>query len=92
MTEKWPQAVAGPAVESEGFEAEHKRKAVGLFLDAWDEACTQGIPSDLLSEVCLFLALTDLVEDRGEEDVASIMEALPERVRRGEFSLGEERH
>lgn len=92
MSENWPHPVAGPALETENFEAEHKRKAMTLFLDAWDEACTQGIPSDLLSEVCLYLALTDLVEDRGEGDVAAIMESLPGRVRRGEFSLREERH
>ncbi|MCR9222144.1 MAG: hypothetical protein NXI21_18120 [Alphaproteobacteria bacterium] len=92
MADKPTEAVAGPAVEQDAFVAEHKRKAMTLFLDAWDEACAQGIPSDLLSEVCLYLALTDLVEDRGEEDVAAIMEALPERVRAGDFTLNEERH
>lgn len=92
MADRPMQELAGPALESEDFVTEHKRKAMGLFLDAWDEGCAQGIPSDLLSEVCLYLALTDLIEDRGEEDVAAIIESLPERVRAGEFTLHEERH
>lgn len=92
MADRPMQELAGPALESEDFVAAHKRKAMGLFLDAWDECCAQGIPSDLLSEVCLYLALTDLIEDRGEEDVAAIIESLPERVRAGDFTLREEPH
>lgn len=74
------------------FAEEQKRKVMTLFLDAWDEACAQGIPSELLSEVCLYLALTDLVEDHGEDDVADIIETLPYRIRTGEFTMEEERH
>ncbi len=74
------------------FAEEQKRKVMSLFLDAWDEACAQGIPSELLSEVCLYLALTDLVEDHGEDDVADIIETLPYRIRKGEFTLGELTH
>lgn len=92
MTDGPYQQLSGPTVETESFVTEHKRKAMMLFLDAWDEACAQGIPSDLLSEVCLYLAITDLVEDRGEEDVAAILEALPDRVRAAEFTLKERTH
>lgn len=74
------------------FAEEQKRKVMTLFLDAWDEACAQGLPSELLSEVCLYLALTDLVEDHGEDDVADIIETLPYRIRTGEFTIEEERH
>ncbi len=74
------------------FAEEQKRKVMTVFLDAWDEACAQGIPSELLSEVCLYLALTDLVEDHGEDDVADIIETLPYRIRTGEFTMEEERH
>ncbi|MDW3205812.1 MAG: hypothetical protein R8L07_09715 [Alphaproteobacteria bacterium] len=74
------------------FAEEQKRKVMTLFLDAWDEACAQGLPSELLSEVCLYLALTDLVEDHGEDDVADIIETLPYRIRTGEFTMEEERH
>lgn len=76
----------------EGFAEEQKRKVMALFLDTWDEACAQGLPSDLLSEVCLYLALTDLVEDYGEDEVADVIEALPYRIRTGEFTLAEDRH
>jgi hypothetical protein len=74
------------------FAEEQRRKAIALFLDTWDEACAQGIPAELLSEVCLYLALTDLVEEHGEDDVADTIEALPYRIRCGEFTLDEERH
>ncbi|MDF1748923.1 MAG: hypothetical protein P1V34_08630 [Alphaproteobacteria bacterium] len=74
------------------FAEEQKRKVMTLFLDVWDQACVEGIPSELLSEVCLYLALTDLVEDHGEDDVADIIETLPYRIRNGEFTLGEQAH
>lgn len=76
----------------EDFADEQKRKAMTLFLDTWDEGCAQGIPSELLSEVCLYLALTDLVEEHGEDDVADIIETLPYRIRSGEFTLKAESH
>lgn len=74
------------------FGDEQKRQVMSLFLDTWDQACVQGLPSELLSEVCLYLALTDLIEDHGEDDVADIIETLPYRIRTGEFTLDEERH
>lgn len=83
------EAVGEPLGE---FGDEHKRRAMNLFMDAWDQGCTQGIPSELLSEVCLYLALTDLVEEHGEDDVADILETIPLRIRLGEFTVGEERH
>lgn len=74
------------------FGDEQRKQAMTLFLNAWDEACAQGMPSDLLSEVCLYLALTDLVEDMGEDEVASVMARIPTRIRHGEFSLPQEYH
>ena len=74
------------------FGDEQKKQVMMMFLDTWDEACAQGISSELLSEVCLYLALTDLVEDYGEDDVAEIVESLPFRIRQGEFSLKQEKH
>jgi len=69
-----------------------RKRVISLFLDTWDEACVEGLPSDLLSEVCLYLALTDMIEEFGEDDVADIMETLPHRIRRGEFTLALEQH
>jgi len=76
----------------DNFHDEQKRKAMTMFLDSWDEACSQGIPSELLVEVCLYLAITDLIEERGEEDVAEIFNNIPARIRAGEFTLHEESH
>lgn len=79
--------------DSQGeFSPEQKRKAMLMFLDAWDEGCAQGIPSDLLSEVCLYLAISDLVEERGEEEAAQLMEILPRRILAGQFTPREDRH
>lgn len=66
---------------------QQKKVALDLFLDAWDAACDQGVSADLLAEVALYLALTDLVADRGEEWTAEVIEGLPERIRAGEFTL-----
>lgn len=74
------------------FGDEQRKQAMTLFLDAWDEASAQGLAGNLLSEVCLYLALTDLVEDIGEDDVASIIARLPSRILHGEFSLPQEYH
>jgi hypothetical protein len=82
---------ASDYVHSE-FTDTQRKQAMTLFLDAWDEACSQGLSGNLLSEVCLYLALTDLVEDMGEEDVAALIASIPGRIRLGEFSIPEEFH
>lgn len=70
-------------------EEQQKKIALDLFLDAWDAACEAGVNADLLSETLIYLALTDLVADRGEEWTADIFEDIPDRIREGEFTLAE---
>ena len=68
-------------------EEDQKKIALDLFLDAWDKACESGVEADLLCEVMIYLAITDLVADRGEELTASLFDTLPDRVLDGEFTL-----
>lgn len=73
--------------ESQLSEEQQKKLALDLFLAAWDKACEQGVEADLLCEVMIYMAVTDLVADRGEDMTASLFDNLPERILDGEFSL-----
>jgi len=64
-----------------------RHQALEMFLDAWEEALGQGIDADLLASTAIFAALTDMVENHGEEATAQSAEALPARIRSGEFTL-----
>lgn len=68
-------------------EEQQKKIALETFLDAWDKCCEIGVSADLLAEVLIYLALTDLVVDRGEDWTADIVSDLPDRIRSGEFTL-----
>lgn len=67
-----------------------KKIVLDLFLEAWDKAVEVGIDLDLMSEVLVYMGVTDLVADRGEDWTADAFEDLPERIREGEFTLPEE--
>jgi hypothetical protein len=67
-----------------------KKIVLDLFLDAWNRATEAGVDSDLLSEVMVYMGVTDLVADRGEDWTADAFEDLPDRIRDGEFTLPEE--
>ena len=76
--------------ESRPSEEQQKKIALDLFLEAWDKSCEAGVEADLLCEVMIYLSITDLVADRGEETAASLFENLPDRIRDGEFSLDDD--
>lgn len=65
---------------------ELKRNALGTMLDAWDAALGLGIEPTALAEVTMYIAITDLVAEHGEDAAAAILAALPERIKAGEFS------
>ena len=73
--------------ESRLSDEQQKKFALDQFLEALDKACDNGVEADLLCEVMIYLAITDLVADRGEELTASLFEDLPARIKDGEFSL-----
>lgn len=68
-------------------EAHQKKIALELFLDAWDTAGERGVTNEVLAEVLIYLAVTDLVADRGEDWTADMIEDLPERIQSGEFTI-----
>jgi len=66
---------------------EQKRVALGYLHEAWTEARLDGIDDDCMAQACLFAALAEFVSTYGEEATAEYTEALPTRVRNGEYSL-----
>ncbi len=76
--------------ESRLSEDQQKKLALDLFLKTWDNACEAGVEADLLCEVMIYMAVTDLVADRGEELTAELFETLPERILDGEFTLDDD--
>ena len=64
-----------------------KRRALELMLNAWDQALTEGVEPEVIASVAIYAALTDMVDRFGAEAVADFCATLPERARRGEFTL-----
>lgn len=69
-------------------DGEERKAALGYLSEAWAEARLDGIDEDCLAQACLFTALAELVSTYGEDAAALYVEALPARIRNGEFSLG----
>lgn len=68
-------------------DSEQKQAALGYLNEAWAEARLDGVDGDCLAQASLFTAFAELVATYGEDPVAKFVEGLPERIRRGEFSL-----
>ena len=68
--------------------AEKKRVALAYLTEAWDDAISEGVDSEILAHAALFAALSDLVTTFGEDAVAGLAESLPRRIRASEFTLG----
>jgi hypothetical protein len=71
-------------------DADAKRLALALILDAWDSARSQGVAPELIASTAIFAALTDMVDMHGAEAVARFTEGLAPRLRAGEFTLSED--
>ena len=65
-----------------------RRVAYGYVEDAFTEAQQDGLDSDALAHAALFAAFRALVETYGEEATAVFAEALPEKIRCGNFTTG----
>ncbi len=68
-------------------EAEQKARALELVLNAWDQALSEGAEPEMVASVAIYAALADMVDRYGEDAVAEFCATLPERTRRGEFTL-----
>lgn len=68
-------------------EAEQKRRALELMLEAWDKALREGVEAEIAASVAIFAALADMVDRHGAEAVAEFCATLPDKARAGEFTL-----
>ncbi|MEZ5995052.1 MAG: hypothetical protein R3C25_04805 [Hyphomonadaceae bacterium] len=66
---------------------ERKGRALELILDAWENALAEGASPEVIASVAIYAALADMVDRYGADAVAEFCESLPERTRRGEFTL-----
>jgi hypothetical protein len=66
---------------------EQKQAALRYLLESWEEALYDGVDPDALASAAIFAALSDMIESYGEEPVAVMCERLPDRVRKGEFTV-----
>ena len=66
---------------------EQKKVALGYLQEAWAEARLDGVDGDCLAQSSLFVAFAEFVSTYGEEAAAEYAEALPGRIRNGEFSI-----
>lgn len=64
-----------------------KGRALQLILDAWDTALQEGAEAEVIASVAIYAALADMVDRYGEDAVAEFCASLPDRTRRGEFTL-----
>jgi hypothetical protein len=67
--------------------AEQHRAALAYVTEAFAEAILAGIESDSFAQAALSAALRELVATYGEETIAAVAEALPGRIRAGEFTF-----
>lgn len=67
-------------------------RALQLILSAWDEGEESGVAPETMAYAAIFAAMSDLVTQFGEEEVAKIAGSLERRVQLGEFSLRQSRH
>ena len=70
---------------------EEKQAALRYILEAWEEAVYDGVHPDAMATAAIFAALSDMIASYGEEPVAQMCERLPERIRAGEFTVGQTR-
>lgn len=61
--------------------------ALSYLEEAWEGAMLDGLPPECVAQAALFRAFAELVDSFGEEATAAFAESLPERLRRGEFTL-----
>ena len=50
----------------------------------------EGAEAEVIASVAIYAALADMVDRYGQDAVAAFCETLPERARRGEFTLATE--
>jgi hypothetical protein len=75
-----------PFASFDDSHGEQHQAALAYVTEAFAEAILAGIESDSFAQAALSAALRELVATFGEETVAKLAEALPGRIRAGEFT------
>jgi hypothetical protein len=75
-------------------DAQHEARQVALeyLAEAWNAAEDEGVESLALAHASLFAALATMVRVHGEEATALLIDALPDRIRSGEYNLERQTH
>lgn len=68
--------------------SEDRRAALGYVNEAFVEAIMAGLETESFADAAITAGLQELVACYGEDAVANFTARLPERVRRGEFTVG----
>lgn len=76
----------GQTMAEEMDEHQQRDIAAQKILEAMQAAIDAGVSPDVVKLVTLSAAVTNFVNDYGEEATAGIIETLPEKVRNGAFS------
>ena len=71
---------------------EERQLALEYLAEAWNTAEDEGVESLALAHASLFAALATMVRIHGEEATALLVEALPDRIRGGEYALARMTH
>ena len=71
---------------------EERQLALEYLAEAWNTAEDEGVESLALAHASLFAALATMVRIHGEEATALLVEALPDRIRGGEYALDRMTH
>ena len=68
--------------------SEDRRAALGYVNEAFAEAILAGLDMESFADAAIAAGLQELVACYGEDAVAQFTARLPERVKRGEFTIG----
>lgn len=71
-------------------EQDQRQIALDLLLNAWDNAIAKGVDTEVLSKTAIFAGISDMVDAYGERAVAEMTKELPDRIRKGDFTVRRE--
>jgi hypothetical protein len=81
-------ATQSPSILDLDIAKEDRRAALGYVNEAFAEAIMAGLDMESFADAAISAGLRELVACYGEEAVAEFTSRLPDRVQRGEFTIG----
>lgn len=67
--------------------ADARRAAMEFVTEAFAEAVLAGIEGECFAQAAMFAGFQELVATFGEEAVAKFAESLPDKIRRGDYTV-----